>query len=308
MAEQIADLTHLRDEINRLAVNLGKSDGVFITPLADIPRFTCHEAGFLRLVSWLYVLYRESGRVSVPFLVDQLDSYDLDRDGRCRDHPDTVNCLRTMLQHGLDERDQRDLQLLLSASHWLAGECGKEYPENQEDWERCLRALLRDSYEFLASLKECLQQIAAGEFHVGIVREWSYRCTRSRPPHEFDQLISLIASDFGMDQLEPAAFRKRHYDAWSKELEVLNFTHDFEIEARKLIERDLFRFPVLPITATDIMSEFGLSPGPSVGEYRRRAETIYTEKPCSRLELLERLRSAIGATSFPVLLRDRSGE
>ena len=49
--------------------------------------------------------------------------------------------------------------------------------------------------------------------------------------------------------------------------------------------------PVLPITGADIMEEFGLAPGPDVGKLLKRAKGINDAAPCSRAELLAKLKT-----------------
>jgi hypothetical protein len=67
--------------------------------------------------------------------------------------------------------------------------------------------------------------------------------------------------------------------------------YDFEREARKLIEDALLKDPtsVLPITGSDILAEFGLSPGPLIGSLLAEGKRIYQLEPCSRKILLEKL-------------------
>ena len=88
----------------------------------------------------------------------------------------------------------------------------------------------------------------------------------------------------------------RFYTEWVKELELLQGNYDFEVEARKLIEHVLLQkmIPVLPITGQDIINEFNVVPGPIVGQLLEKARNIYNNEPCSRDELLEKLRREIG--------------
>jgi hypothetical protein len=88
-----------------------------------------------------------------------------------------------------------------------------------------------------------------------------------------------------------------YYDKWIQDLDLLEANHHFETEARKLIEYVLMTeaTPVLPITGRDIMEEFAVAPGPEVGQLLKHARTIYECEPCSRSELLSRLRNKLQA-------------
>ena len=112
-------------------------------------------------------------------------------------------------------------------------------------------------------------------------------------PHEFDSLISIIAADMGHDGLDPVRLRLRFYDGWSRQLDLLSGDFEFEVEARKLIEHTLLSetTAVLPLTGKDVMEEFGIAPGPEVGRMLQRASAIYMSTPCSRKDLIEKLRT-----------------
>jgi len=51
--------------------------------------------------------------------------------------------------------------------------------------------------------------------------------------------------------------------------------------------------PVLPITGHDIINEFNVVPGPIVGQLLEKARNFYNTEPCSRDELLEKIRREI---------------
>ena len=60
------------EDINDLAAGLNKDEEVFRAVAMEPLRYSCAEAGFLRAVSWLYVLYYEAGKVNVRFLLERL--------------------------------------------------------------------------------------------------------------------------------------------------------------------------------------------------------------------------------------------
>ena len=67
------DVLLLIEEIDRVAVGVTRrGKGVFGKLSLRMPKFEPAELGFLRTVSWFYVLYYEVGRVDVEFLAQNL--------------------------------------------------------------------------------------------------------------------------------------------------------------------------------------------------------------------------------------------
>ena len=97
----------------------------------------------------------------------------------------------------------------------------------------------------------------------------------------------------GREFLDSVVIRKRFYEKWIQELQMFRGNYSFEVEGRKLIEHALLHETarVLPITGKDILAEFeDVVPGPRVGELLKIAAQSYASAPCSKEELLERLR------------------
>ena len=124
-----------------------------------------------------------------------------------------------------------------------------------------------------------------------IVQEWIIRLRRYHPPHEFDTLISKVASDMGRDSIDPVRVRERHYGKWTSDLNQLQGEYEFEVEARRLIEHTLLTetAAIIPITGKDVMEVFGIPPGAQVGHLLARAHALYQSAPCSRDSLLQLL-------------------
>jgi hypothetical protein len=279
-----------RDEINRLAQQLGKTEEVFKNLSIPQPTYSCVEAGFLKSSSWLYTLYYESGRVNIDFLLDRLSDYSLDPQDTCRAHVKIVHNLRTVFQHHVDTSEDRDASLRQAAEAWMSTYCNTTAPQSDQQWSELLIGILAEADEFVDNLLKCIRSIGQDPFCTSIISDWNYRCSRYYPAYEFDKLISIVAADFGQDQLDPVRIRNRYYDLWAKELELLQGNYKFELEARKLIERALSTTPVLPITGEDIMRTFNIGPGPQIKVLYNKARALYEARPCTALELLERLK------------------
>jgi hypothetical protein len=284
-------IVELRNNINSMTLELGKVEKPFREIYFSVPVYSCSEAGFLRSVSFLYMLYYEAGRVNVEFLVEQLRGFQLDPEEMARRHVFLVHSLRTSLQHSLDLSENRNQDMLDQAKAWFRENCGSEMPSSIEDWDKCLSALLMQTVDCMNLLFSCVTTIKADAFCDSIISQWNSQCSHYHPPHEYDRVISIVAADIGMPYADPVKIRKRFYETWSKELENLTGNYNFEIEARKQVQAALLKNPVLPITTQEIMETLNQQPGPVVGEMLRKATEIYQQHPCTGPELLELLKA-----------------
>ena len=279
-------------EINLVGLRLTRDEeAVFGRISLQIGDFIPSELGFLRAVSWLYVLFYEAGRVDVEFLQRQLVAYGLDNDGKQREHLKIVREMRTFLQHNLDPTKEQNRLIQIDCEHWLQQHCHTRVPTKDSHWKNCLVGLLWEAVEFLTALRNCIYLIEQDESCEDILNQWLLNRRRYHPPHEFEMLISLTAADMGRDSIDSGRLCKRYYEKWSRELNLLQGNYDFKTEGRKLIEHVLLveTTPVLPITGDDIIRKFNIPSGPQVGELLRKARLLYDTEPCPQDALLEKL-------------------
>jgi len=288
-------ILRLKEEIDDVASKLNEINGVFGATTLRITNFVPSELGFLRTVSWLYAMYYEVGKVNVNFLTERFSAYNLDSDEKLAKHLRIVQQLRTLLQHDLNPQESRNLVIQEACEQWLKDRCGTPIPGDDQQWKICLTSLLNEAIDFFSGLRTCIRSIEQDESRNQILNEWDFIRKRYHPPHEFDNLISKVAADMGRGNLDAVRLRKRFYTEWVKELDLLRGNYDFEVEARKLIEHALLQkmIPALPITGHDILNEFNVVPGPIVGQLLEKARNLYNIEPCSRDELLEKLRREI---------------
>ena len=109
-----------------------------------MPKLQPAELGFIRTASWLFVLYYEAGRVNRQFLEQLLPAYNLDA-GSQRQHSLIIEAMRTYLQHNLDIKETHDKDIIFVCNGWFAANCGTAVPDRDEEWLRCLYALLAES-------------------------------------------------------------------------------------------------------------------------------------------------------------------
>jgi hypothetical protein len=286
------------EEINtRVIALLSGGPGFFETISQRMPRFVPAELGFLRLVSWLYVLLWEAGKVSVPFVVKRFEAYSLDADSKIRTHLTNVQGLRTYTQHNLNNEEPHDKRTMSDCHAWFSLHCGTAIPVSEDEWSRCLTALLEESLEFLEVLLRVLRFIEQDESRDVICKEWKFRRERYHPPHQFEALVATVASDMGHEYIDPERLVRRNYDKWTQSLRAFSSEYDFKVEARKLIENAILAdLPnLMPITGDDVIREFNLTPGKLVGRLLGEARDLFLRAPCARAELIDRLRPLAAA-------------
>lgn len=289
LQDRIQQIETLRQSLNQGAIRLGKEHPVFREIYSIPAHYTCYEAGFLRLVSWLYMLYYESGQSEVRFLIDKFDVYQLDMEHVSRKHYKEVKVLRTTLQHNMDLDKAKGLDYKQISDAWFQRSIHQNLPTSAIEWQRCLSVLVDDAFLFLGDSNETVNLIEVDEFCRSIVDEWNVRSSRNHQPYEFDKIIEVVASEFGLEYFDVIKFRKQNAEMWLRELQLRLGVFDFQVESRKLIERDIIRKPVLPITAIDIMERFNIVPGKQVRELMDLATRIYIDKPCNKADLLIQL-------------------
>ncbi|MEK7996653.1 MAG: hypothetical protein AAB403_22855 [Planctomycetota bacterium] len=290
------ELLRMIEQINRVAMTMpGLAGGVFAPVSLEIPKLAPPELGCMRVVSRLFVQHFEAGKIGTAFLEARGDVYGHDPEQKVKRHRLLTQQLRTFFQHNLDSKKPQDRDIVEGCERWFRENCGTAVPSTDEHWGKCLSALLAQAQECFEILLKTLRSIEADESCLNICREWELRIKRHHPPHMFDELIAKVAVDMGRDGIDASSLRKRHYDSWQKHMSLLQDGVDFEAEARKLIEYSILNLApkVLPVTGKDLMEEFGLGPGPMIGQLLTSAQQLYEAEPCSREDLLQRLRIGV---------------
>lgn len=282
----------IKDNINRLASNVKDIDYVFDEISLEMPKFSHPEVGFLRIVSWLYVLYYEAGKINVDFICQLFKAYNLDSDNNLQKHLSYVHDLRTFLQHNLYSEHEHDSNIDKICKEWYKNNCGTSVPDSYSHWESCLESILSNSIAFLKCLECCLRKIEHDDSYEQIVEQWVFKHKQYHPPHEFERIIQLSANDMGRDNIDAKKICNKYMDEWKKELQLLRSDYDFEYEVRRRFENVLLNDVTLIITGKDIINH-GIIPGPEVDAYLKKADLIYknTEYRYSKEELLEKVFS-----------------
>ena len=283
----------LKQELEERAASLlGVSRTAFQETSIRNPRFSPPELGFYQTVTWLYAFYYEAGRVSVRFLITLLETYGLGQNGDRSRHYEDVGRLRTFLQHNLNLDSVQDIKTRRTCEEWFSKACGSAIPGSDKEWMQCLSHILGDSTAFLAAAIDCVRAIEQDEASNMIIHQWSTQLLQYHPKHEFETLVSMVIHDIGQASLDSAQLTERYYESWSKNLRFRSEGYLFEEEARRLIEQTILNEAHLPppISGLDIMREFGIPPGPEVGDLLRKAKALYDADPCDPDRLIARLK------------------
>lgn len=286
------EILTIKHRINRLASCIKDIDYVFEDISLEMPKFSHPEVGFLRIVSWLYVLYHEAGKINVDFICQLFKAYDIDSDKNLEMHLSYVHNLRTFMQHNLNSKHDHDLNIDENCREWFKNKCRTSVPESDSQWERCLVSILFDSLAFLKGLECCLRKIEQDESFNQIVEQWVFKRKQYHPPHEFERIIQITANDMGRDNINAKKMCNKYMHEWKKELQLLNPDYDFEYEVRRRFENILLNDVSLIITGKDII-DHGITPGPEVNGYLKKADLIFrnTEYRYSKEELLSKVFS-----------------
>lgn len=285
----------LREEINEISDGLKVGESFFSSTSLQLPRFTPSELGFIRMVSWLYVTYYETGKIGTEFLTSLATTYLAEIQFEAKKHRALIQQLRTYCQHNLAPHEAHSKQILSACEDWFFSHCGSRKPGGEDHWSSLLHALIREFLTYFKYLRDALRRIEADPENIQLIEQWSLRIVRYYPPHKFDKIIEEVASDFGRESLDVVRFRARHFDKWKKELELMRHDCDYDRQARSLVETALLsdQQPSLPINGRDIMSEFDIAPGPKVQEILSMAMEIYRTAPCNKENLLAKLSERI---------------
>ena len=292
---QMYEIEVLRHELEALASNLSNRRNAFGEMSIRPPRFEPPELGFYQAVTWLYTYYYEAGLVSLKFLTEQFSKHQLDSQGKNLEHYDDVQRLRTFLQHNLNLDSERDASLQRRCHDWFSRSCGSAMPRDDEDWDTCLASVLGFAQEFFRAVIDCVRAIERNESRNIIGEQWAFRIDRFHPKHEFERLVAIVIYDIGQEALDPSRITERFYDRWTNYLRNRESGYNFEDEGRRLVEQTILaeKGSLSPLSGEHIKREFGIGPGLRVGQLLEMSTRLYWDSPCTKEELLERLKETV---------------
>lgn len=280
------ELTRLVDDLNARFNALGTEADLLPPTSLPLQSDDVPEAGFLRLVSWLWSRYYETGRVTLEALMS-LSSVSLTSNSTA--HLRASEFLRTQMQHHLDAASADDRRKDELATDWLVTCCGR-FPNGPNDWNSAVQELCKDAEALVRDLVGIVDELTSAELADEFKHILQVRLERTVPPHEVDGMIEELKPLYGLDHLDTRAFRDRHYQRWRERTRLLAADRDPRTYVRDLIEQALAHYiqaDPAPLTGDEIMDVFGLRPGPDVGKLKRRTEELAAGGLRTKRELIE---------------------
>jgi len=266
----ISNLERKIEEINSLlSLVVSNGEQTFFSKTNVIrPDFHNKELSFLRLVSYLYTIYFETGKSGISVLQKSMGD---EAEENLKKHKTIVQILRTKLQHNLDKSASRDFKIELDCMSWTKSACGKNIPTNEEDWLSCSEKLLSDAEIIMVTIASTLEEMTNSPANKeAFVINWGITSTKEIPAYLYDNHINEHIKFIDVTDFDTVKYRNKNLAVWRNYITSLNPCADFQIEIKKIVESSLVRdfFYVLPVTIDDLNKTFILS--------RKLLNDIYT--------------------------------
>ncbi|MCD9476596.1 hypothetical protein [Photobacterium phosphoreum] len=263
------------------------------------PDFKNQELSFVRLVSWLYTLYFETGKVGLNIVKPSLDEKSR---SILIEHTKLIHAYRTKLQHNLDRaKDSRNFKLESVCLKWSKKVCGVNVPRDETEWSQCSIFLIDETEAVLNSIYSMLDDMTNTDSKSDdFISNWRLTKTRNIEPYVYDLYIKKFLSFTSPDEFDIVKFRSKHLDKWRRHINILDSSADLYNEIGKIVESTMVSefIHVLPITIKEMEKEFYLSKSIIDELYCYMAVENNTKNIDSKL-MMERLRDR-----FPELVRE----
>ncbi|GKW29259.1 hypothetical protein AB6D34_11415 [Pectobacterium brasiliense] len=257
----ISNLERKIEEINSL-LSLVVNDGgqTFFSKTNVIrPDFDNKELSFVRLVSYLYTIYFETGKAGISVLQKSMRN---EAEDNLKKHKAIVQILRTKLQHNLEKSVSRDFKIELDCMSWTKSACGNNIAKNEEDWLNCSKKLVSDAEIIMSTIASTLEEMTNSPANKeAFVINWGITSTKEIPSHLYDNHINEHVKFIAVSDFDIVKYRNKNLATWRNYITSLNPCADFQIEIKKIVESSLVRdfFYVLPVTIDDLNGTFFLS-------------------------------------------------
>ncbi|MGX5854425.1 hypothetical protein ACWKW6_12295 [Dyadobacter jiangsuensis] len=284
------------------------SDGFiqyFFEPISLTVNFRSPEAGFLRLISYFYVItHEDDSKLNLKFWGDKSQVY-FSSETVISHFTNLINAGRTVLQHNVSQESPSDRLKIYMWEDWLQNCVGKTKKFNSTDWRVCSMELLSEFSLVLREVEKSLSHITElpEDIREVVISDWITKVKNSYPIYRYLNLARDVSVAFSYPELSVSKFCQRHYKRWLSELGELE-DFDFESFARRQIEATLLddaaqkRLP-LPIDGIDVMEYFDIEGGVEVRRLLLAAQARYQASPSSKEDLLSYLKDFQGKTENP---------
>lgn len=279
--------------VNSLANNLDQALNLFEAINHKTLKESPSELGFVYLIAYLYILYFESGKVNLDYIIEKMDVYN-GESGIFKSHIKEVNNFRTFLFHNLDESKKKDRPKVLDCKMWYQDVAGVQIPFLDNHWEKCFNKMLDDNQKLIRAVTKCLKSIQVDPMRDYIIEEWKFKVESRIEKHECYDLVVEVSS-YLYKRVNVEKLLNDKFSNWKKELkyEKLSSKSEYLIEMKKVIEKDLIKeVPKrLPLTGSDLIDILNVKPGPQIGEILKYAAELWiVNDEFTKAELLEKIK------------------
>ncbi|MBU9818429.1 hypothetical protein J1782_00795, partial [Rahnella sp. BCC 1045] len=254
------------------------------------PDFINKELSFLRLISWLYTIYFETGKLSLNTINKSMGE---DEQKKFKEHKKVVQNFRTFLQHNIDiSLSTREFKLVKDCSAWTKKSCDKNIPVTEDDWMKASEVLIAEAYEIFNIVLATLEAMTDSSSKKDIfIINWNITVNKNVPVHWFDTHISKLIGFIDVDSFDVVAYRDANLEAWRKYISTLDAKADYELEIKKIVESSIIRdfIHIIPITIDMLENNFYLSKEffKSLYEYLDRQQLC---SDCNASEILTQIK------------------
>ncbi|EIE1198903.1 hypothetical protein LCX57_004818 [Vibrio parahaemolyticus] len=290
---QISECEQKVDNINTLISHLlNDKNALFFDKIHVIrPDFKNQELSFIRLVSWLYTLYFESGKCSLKVIKSSMATENQELYSK---HSKIIGQLRTKLHHNVDRKSSRSFKIERDCHVWMKSACSKNIPTDEEDWKNCSIKLLNEAEKLLSMIAHEIEEMTDSPVQKEIFTlNWNTSKEKSLKPHIYDEIIGSSLSLLNHTSIDIVAYRQKYYDSWNLSISQLNSDVDYLNEARKIVESCIIKdFALkLPITMSTLNDHFLLSTNFLLDLLAQIHKLDL--KDCSQEEVLEKIKSEL---------------
>ena len=224
------------------------------------PDFVNKELSFIRLISWLYTIYFETGKPSLNIINKSMST---DEQLKFKEHKKVVQNFRTLLQHNINTKgSSREFKLVKDCMEWSKKSCDKSTPVNEEDWMRVSEVLIAEAYDIFNLVLSTLESMTNSSPKKEIfIINWNITVENTVPAYLFDDHISKLIRFIEVESFDVVSYRTKNLDAWRKYLSTLEAEANYELEIKKIVESSIIRdfIHIIPITIDVLESNFYLS-------------------------------------------------
>ncbi|MEQ9915586.1 hypothetical protein ABRQ01_02785 [Pectobacterium aroidearum] len=250
------------EEINNVLTIMFNDNSVLFFKKTNVikPDFLNKELSFLRLISWLYTIYFETGKLSLDTIYKSMD---LEEKQKLKSHKKVVQEFRTILQHNIvTSESSREFKMIKDCSTWTKQACGKNIPVREDDWMKVSEILISEAYAIFEIVLSTLEKMTDSPVKKEIfITNWNITVNKNVPAHLFDTHIQALIKFIDPENFDIVSYRSVNLESWRGYINKLDASANYELEVKKIVESSIIRdfIHIIPISIDELEAKFYLS-------------------------------------------------